>query len=175
MIKALAAIFICLTVCSACVASDQVSPESPPAVPPEPLPREIALSQWDNGRQLEVYVGQVLVLTLSASPSTGYTWEVTDIDEKVLRQVGKAEFVPDKNMPGSPGKMILRFEVVGDGSSSLNLLYHRPWEKDVTPASSFAIQVTASPATTPLEDKTETDKGRTEPSTEPAQQDLPKE
>ncbi|MBM3157957.1 MAG: hypothetical protein FJ004_11840, partial [Chloroflexi bacterium] len=111
-----------------------------------PLPQEISLGEADDGRQLEASVGQVLVVSLPASPSMGYTWDVTDIDEKVLRQVGKAEFVPDKNMPGSPGKMIMRFEVVGDGSSSLNLVYHRPWKKDDMPARKFATEVVASAA-----------------------------
>lgn len=75
--------------------------------------------------------GQVLVIVLDSNLSAGYSWEVAEIDRKVLRQVGSSEFKQESGLLGAPGKQILRFEAVGTGYTTLRLIYQRPWEKGV--------------------------------------------
>jgi len=99
-------------------------------------PQEVKLTAADNGSKLELIKGQVLVITLEANPSTGYTWEIAELDEQVLRQVGEIEFELEKvngygpggtPWPGTGGVQIIRFEVVNAGQTTLKLVYHRPW------------------------------------------------
>lgn len=101
----------------------------------------IKLTASDNGRTIELQVGQVLTFTLDANPSTGYTWEMTKLDQKILQQIGEAEFTPDSTLPGAGGQQVFRFKAVSAGQTSLNLIYHRPWEKDVAPLKTFSLQV----------------------------------
>jgi C1A family cysteine protease/predicted secreted protein len=113
------------------------------AAPPldDPDHGEIKLGAADDGRQIELKEGQVLVVSLESNPSTGYMWEAESIDETILRQMGKAEFEPESHLLGAPAKQILRFEAVAAGRTTLSLVYHRPWEKDVKPAGVFSLQV----------------------------------
>ena len=109
-----------------------------------PVPREVQLTAADNGSEIELKKNQALVITLEANPTTGYTWDVVGPrDEQVLRQVGEIEFKPESDLIGAGGVQIIRFEVVNAGRASLKLIYHRPWETDVEPLKTFAIQVLA--------------------------------
>jgi C1A family cysteine protease/predicted secreted protein len=113
------------------------------AAPPsdDPEPREIRLSAQDEGGQVELKESQVLVISLGTNPSTGYMWEVEEVDEAILRQMGKMEFEAESHLLGAPAKQILHFEAVAAGQSNLRLVYHRPWENDVEPARTFSVQV----------------------------------
>lgn len=119
------------------------------AAPPsdDPKPGEVSLSAADDGRQIELKEGQVLVISLEGNLSTGYMWEVEKADKTILHQTGEVEFEPESHLLGAPGllgapaKQTLRFEAVAAGRTTLRLVYHRPWEKDVKPARTFSIQV----------------------------------
>jgi len=106
-------------------------------------PWEVKLTAADNGSEIELKKGQTLVITLEANPTTGYTWEIAELDEQVLRQVGEIEFEPESELVGAGGGQIIRFEVIGAGQTTLKLVYHRPWETDVGPLKTFSIQVVA--------------------------------
>ena len=115
----------------------------PPAAPPSP--GELTLSEADNGRQIELAESEMLVLELESNPSTGYGWEVQEMDRTILRQVEEVGvgFEPSSksNLLGAPGTQILRFAGVSKGQTLLKLAYRRPWEKDVEPAKTFSVQV----------------------------------
>ena len=107
-----------------------------------PVPREVQLTAADNGSEIELKKGNVLVITLKANPTTGYTWDVVEpLDEQVMQQVGEIEFKPESDLIGAGGVQIIRFEIVNAGRAALKLVYHRPWETDVEPLKTFAIQV----------------------------------
>jgi inhibitor of cysteine peptidase len=100
----------------------------------------VALQASDNGSQVELRRGQNLVVSLEGNPSTGYTWEAGAYDERILRQVGEPAFTPESEAIGAPGRQILRFEALGEGQTTLELVYHRPWE-DTEPEDVFAVEV----------------------------------
>ena len=102
---------------------------------------EVNLGADDNGSQIELQADQTLVIGMEGNPTTGYSWEVEEVDEAVLRQVGEAEFEPESDAVGSGGVQILRFEAVNSGQTDPELVYHRSWE-DEEPLETFSIQVT---------------------------------
>jgi len=102
---------------------------------------EVKLDAGNDGSQVELKAGQTLVVNLEGNPTTGYTWEATELDEQVLQQVGETEFKPDSDAIGAGGVQTLRFETVNSGQTTLNLVYRRPWEEDVEPAETFSVQV----------------------------------
>jgi inhibitor of cysteine peptidase len=103
--------------------------------------RRIELGADDEGREVQVQRGQVLTVTLESNPTTGYSWEWVDAGDGVLRQVGEAEFKSSSNLVGAPGTETLRFSAEKAGRTTIKLVYHRPWEKDVEPLETFAVQV----------------------------------
>lgn len=103
--------------------------------------KEVNLDAGDNGNQVELNMDQTLVISLEGNPTTGYTWEVAEVDEGVLRQVGEAEFEPESDAVGAGGVQLLHFEPVSSGQTVLDLVYHRSWE-DEQPQETFSIQVT---------------------------------
>jgi inhibitor of cysteine peptidase len=107
-----------------------------------PQQQEVKATIDDDGREMQLQKGQTLVVTLEGNPTTGYSWEVAEpLDEQVLRQVGEAEFKAESEAIGAGGVQVLRFEAVNAGKTTLKLVYHRPWEKDVEPLETYSIQV----------------------------------
>jgi len=104
--------------------------------------KEVLVDMEDNGRQINLYSGQTLVVSLEAQPSTGYTWEVVELDELILRQEGDPEFQPASGGIGASGVQIFRFEAVSAGKTDLRMIYHQPWVEGVEPRETFSIHIT---------------------------------
>ena len=138
-LRALAFLLTWVLLLSACRSKGMLPTTTPPIS--TPTSGEVRLGANDNSGQVELYRGQDLVISLDGNPTTGYTWEVTEINAKVLRQVGKIEFQQESELLGASGMQILRFEAVGTGQTSLKLIYHRSWEKGVEPVKIFTLQV----------------------------------
>ena len=103
--------------------------------------RRVKVGSNDNGSQIELENGQLLVIALDANPTTGYMWEIVEPDEHILRQVGEGTFHYESELVGAPGVETLRFEAVSTGQTVLKMVYHRSWEKDVAPLETFSLQV----------------------------------
>ena len=104
---------------------------------------DILLTEVDNGRQVEIYPGQTLVITLDSNPTTGFIWEVAETNPLILSQRGEAEFIaPESNLVGAGGREVFRFECLEAGRSPLELIYHRPWESE-EPLDTFRVEVIA--------------------------------
>ena len=107
-------------------------------------PNEIRLDAGDDGTQVEMKKGQILVITLDSNPSTGNRWDMVVSEDGTLQQVGEAEFRQGlwaRRMVGAGGKEILRFKAEKAGQTDLELVYHQPREKGVKPAKTFTVQV----------------------------------
>jgi inhibitor of cysteine peptidase len=103
---------------------------------------EVKIQATDNGSQVSLAQGQILVVTLESNPTTGYSWQADGLAGDVLQQVGEAEFQAQSDLLGAPGVEILRFQATGSGQVELKLVYHRPWEQGVAPLQTFSVQVT---------------------------------
>jgi inhibitor of cysteine peptidase len=106
---------------------------------------EVVLDREDMGKRVSLQEGQTLVITLEANPSTGYSWDVVDAKGEVLAQVGEPEFQSGAeaqgNLVGASEIQILRFEASETGTTTLMLVYHRPWETDVEPLETLTVEV----------------------------------
>jgi N-acetylneuraminic acid mutarotase/predicted secreted protein len=107
----------------------------------------VDVNEADDGGQIELELGQILVVTLESNPSTGYRWELLENNESILKQFGQAEFKPSDTseppMVGAGGWEIFRFKAVSSGQMTLELVYHRSWE-DVEPLKTFSILITVN-------------------------------
>jgi len=94
-----------------------------------------------NGTTLEVDRGQEVVLKLDANPTTGYDWELIEVDPAILSQVGDVDYKADSMLIGSGGVNTYTFEAVASGSTRLKLVYRRSWEIDAPPLQTFELVV----------------------------------
>jgi inhibitor of cysteine peptidase len=103
----------------------------------------VVIGENSNGEQVEILLGGTLVAILDSNPSTGYIWEIEEVDENMLRQIGDIEFrssIQDNPPPGTGGTSTIRFEAISEGESELRLIHHRPWE-DQEPLATVSVQV----------------------------------
>jgi len=134
------------------------TPTSTPTPTPTPFPspsptaekinlsmgNKINLSMDYNGRQIELTNGQTFNVTLETNPSTGYSWQVVELNNNILHQIGETETEPNitqKNMVGVPVMHTFQFQVINTGQTTLSIVYHRIWEKDVAPVNTFSIDL----------------------------------
>ena len=114
-----------------------------------PMPDDdVVLGAEDDGSVVELAEGQALVVTLESNPTTGYSWEVSEVDEDVLMQMGDPEFkeaaasaaAEGEQLVGAGGTETFYFSSAA-GETTLTLVYHRPWEEDVEPEQIFSVEV----------------------------------
>jgi inhibitor of cysteine peptidase len=94
-----------------------------------------------SGKQVELSVGQSLVVTLDSNASTGYSWHLAQIsDETVLSNTGNKYISPQTTLVGAGGKEEWTFKAIKKGTSTISMGYSRPWES-TPPAETFDLTV----------------------------------
>jgi inhibitor of cysteine peptidase len=101
----------------------------------------IKLEETDSGKTIELSMGDHIEVALEGNPTTGYTWEVVS-GQELLEQVSEAEFVAaSQQMVGAGGQMRFEFKAIAPGTAVLQLVYLRPFERDVEPLQTFSIRL----------------------------------
>ena len=103
----------------------------------------VQVTDADNGKQITVKPGDVMTVTLVSNPTTGYSWQVMEIDNTILIQVGEPEYEQSpgsEGLVGAGGTETFRFKVVGAGKTTLGLGYMRPWES-LPPIETFSVTI----------------------------------
>ncbi len=99
------------------------------------------LTKADAKRTVRLNLGDRLEVTLSGNPTSGYSWELGSVDEKILKLLGKPEYRPSSGATGSGGEFTFAFEGKTPGQTVLRLVYCRSWEKGNKLAESFEVVV----------------------------------
>ncbi len=95
-----------------------------------------------SGKQVELSVGQPLVVSLDSNASTGYSWTQPQIsDDSVLGATGNQTIAPQTSLVGAPGKEQWTFKALKKGTSTISMEYRRPWETGIPPAETFDLTV----------------------------------
>jgi len=111
----------------------------------------VSLSEANDGDPVALRGDQTLVIDLEGNLSTGYLWEVAEVDDAILQQVGQFEFRQYSDVVGSAGRQTLRFRAAGKGRTGLVLAYRRPWE-GAPPLRTFSVSVQTAGPITPIEE-----------------------
>lgn len=88
--------------------------------------KTIYLTEKDNGSTISVIKGDMLNLTLQDHGDGGYTWTITEIDEKTLGQVEQFNW-GNSGALGDFGKDTWIFSAKNIGTTTLQLECKRPW------------------------------------------------
>ncbi len=95
-----------------------------------------------NGKTVRLKVGATLVVRLAGNPTTGYTWSTKAVDRRVLKPLPIA-YSASSNLPGSGGIFRIRFRAIARGTTTLRLVYARPFEHTAPPRR-FSLRVVVS-------------------------------
>jgi inhibitor of cysteine peptidase len=99
------------------------------------------LADEDNGKTIELKVGDTMEIALQGNPTTGYQWQVESFDTAVLEAVGDPEYTPDTDAIGSGGVFVFHFKALATGTTPLQLEYLRVWDTSVPPVELFTLNV----------------------------------
>jgi inhibitor of cysteine peptidase len=115
--------------------------------PPDALPSSteetpmVVIRQADAGQVVEVQTGDRLAVWLPENPSTGYQWNLFQVDDAILQLRDSAFVQGEAGIPGSGGVRQLQFEAQTPGETALILHLQRPWEAETAPIESFEVTV----------------------------------
>lgn len=98
----------------------------------------VELDAQDNGQSVEVASGEKITITLEGNPTTGYSWEVSEIDAAVAELAGEPDYKSDSKMLGSGGVYTFTFKTTAPGTTNIKLIYHRSWE-DAEPEKVYEV------------------------------------
>jgi predicted secreted protein len=114
---------------------------------------EITLRAEQAGEVVHVRPGDTIVVDLEENLSTGYSWEVDELDESVVERTASTAVAPTVAPTGAPsgallgaaGRRVLTFTARAPGDAGVRLALRRPWEGGGPPARTltFPVSVTA--------------------------------
>jgi inhibitor of cysteine peptidase len=110
---------------------------------------QLDLTEKENGKDLWMDRGDLLVFHLPANPSTGYSWSVAASKPGLLLQQGEAICeIPKsaKGRLGAGGTEVWRFRAERAGTLTLTFSYARVWEKGLPPVRTLRWPVTIRPS-----------------------------
>ena len=90
-------------------------------------PKVVAVGEEQNESALTMRVGSQLEIELDANPTTGYQWEIVQMDDTILEQDGEQDYQSSSQRTGAGGKTTFRFTAIHIGESKVSLAYRRAW------------------------------------------------
>jgi len=98
-----------------------------------------------SGTSVNAKVGDTVVVSLDANPTTGYEWRFSAGDTFTIES---SKYVPDpnpENLAGKGGTQVVTLKVTKAGTSDLTGSYVRPWETpSPSPAAAATVTVVSS-------------------------------
>jgi inhibitor of cysteine peptidase len=98
----------------------------------------------ESDTTISVKTGQRFVLALPANPSTGYSWKAVVANPTVVQPAGSKQVNPPNAPPGAGGTQRLGFKALAKGTTTLDLLYDRPFAQGSPGAKDVTFTVTVS-------------------------------
>ena len=103
--------------------------------------KRVNVTEDQNGQTITLNKGNTLSISIAGNITTGYTWEVAEVDENILVSAGEPDYKTESDLVGGGGVFIFKFSAENAGSTPLKLKYYRSFEPDVDPIQTFEINV----------------------------------
>lgn len=130
-------------VCEHCGKKLTAADTQPASQPADPPADAIRYTADDDGKTVTVSAGKNIVVQLEGNITTGFSWELKSLKGQSLTQIGKIKYVSNeapKRFVGGPGRFYASFKTASAGTSTIELVYIRPWEKKA-PEKTFTLTV----------------------------------
>lgn len=104
----------------------------------------LLLKEADNGKSVDLRVGEAFAIELPENATTGYRWEVDHRDEALIEAVANEAHYSGKAV-GSGGEVTFVFKGIRVGSGEISLKQWRRWEGDSSVVGRFRLRVNVVP------------------------------
>lgn len=106
-------------------------------------PTTITVKENNHKAKYSLKKGDIVEVILNANPSTGYKWQIVKIDSLKITILNETYIAKTANrdIVGSKGEKIYLFKAISKGNTSINIIYSRRFEKDLTPGRKFNINL----------------------------------
>jgi predicted secreted protein len=143
--KAFPLLLALMLVLVGCEATDSATRDE--VIAPESVAQPIMLTMDDNGKTVDLQVGQSATITLEGNPTTGYEWSVASFDNPGVLKSGFGGIyishadASDSEPPrvGVGGTYSWTYQAVQAGKATVSLAYARSWETDTPAAKTFDV------------------------------------
>ncbi len=103
--------------------------------------KEIKVTYDDNGKTIDMVMGQVLKIELPSNASSGNTWRKIAYNDSVIVKSGKPNYVLGDDGIGSAGMYFFRFKPIAAGTSKLVMEYGNKYDYGKKPLKVFELTV----------------------------------
>lgn len=92
-------------------------------------PADVTATDSDSITWVRIEPGETVDVTLKSNPTTGYHWEITSYDNKIIESVGEPYYTPDpgsEGLIGAGGKETFTYRALAEGETDLKMDYLGP-------------------------------------------------
>jgi inhibitor of cysteine peptidase len=100
----------------------------------------LIISEGDNGRKLNIRVGESVKITLRENATTGYRWTIDHYKKELFEAVATEPHYPGQAI-GSGGEISFIFRARNIGSGEIGLKHWRHWEGEASITRRFRINL----------------------------------
>ena len=100
---------------------------------------EMVIKQTDRGKSFDIFQGSIISIHLEENPTTGYKWEVINVNSRVLELQNSEYIGASESILGGRGLRIFTFEAKLPGVTQIGLKLHQEWEEEATAIESFEV------------------------------------
>lgn len=101
-----------------------------------------SLTEADNGRTVDLKVGETIEVTLPENATTGYRWAVDRLDPGIV-EAHESKPHYSSGQTGSAGEVTFSFKAGKAGSGDIQLKYWRHFEGDSSITQRFRVRLNA--------------------------------
>jgi len=101
----------------------------------------VILTKQDQGKEIEVKVGDVVQIELEAIGTAGYQWFVDNLDQEILKLVSEETKVLHPGRLGAPVLMVWKFDVIKEGTTEIEMSHYRSWEGIARATDHFSVML----------------------------------
>jgi predicted secreted protein len=100
------------------------------------------ITEEDNGREIEVFVGDIIRVDLRFHGGSGYSWYPDLPDSDSLQLIDSRGIdLSEPGMVGGPSMGMWYFKVLKPGNTLLSMLHYRVWEGPATATKTFNVKL----------------------------------
>jgi len=104
----------------------------------------LVLTAADNGRAVELHVGDEVALRLPENATTGYRWAIDSADANLV-DMTEGQYVSTSEKMGGGGEAQWLIKAKAPGATSIKLKRWRQWEGESSVVERYEITLRISP------------------------------
>jgi inhibitor of cysteine peptidase len=101
----------------------------------------LILTQNNNGKVIEVSIGDTFFIRLPENPTTGYQWIVEEVEGPIIALEKSNYALTTGTGVGGGGERTLMFKATSPGTTNLRLKLWQAWEGDSSIVDIYTITI----------------------------------